>query len=52
MRFNQNDFNKWFNDGNAMRTKEGYYIEQSTQWKKRFTYKELKAFYIKEYLND
>jgi len=51
MEFIQSDFNKWFNDGNALKIKGGY-IEQSTQWKKVFSYQELKEFYINEYLNN
>jgi hypothetical protein len=50
MIINEIDFNVWFNDGNAIRQK-GYYLEQTTQWKKKFTLTELRNFYTKEYLN-
>lgn len=51
MIFSQSEFNKWFNDGNALKISKGY-IEQTTQWKKVFSYNELKEFYIKEFLTN
>jgi len=50
--FNMQDFNKWFNDGNAVKIGANKYKEQSTQWKKVFSLDELKAFYINEFLKD
>ena len=41
----------WMNDGNVIKVGEDTYIEQTTQWKKKFTKEELTKFFIKEYLN-
>ena len=41
----------WMNDGNAIKVGEDTYIEQTTQWKKKFTKEELTKFFIKEYLD-
>jgi len=43
--------NEWINDGNAHRIGQDAYIEQTTQWKKVFTYKELVEFYKREFLD-
>jgi len=40
----------WIEDGNVVQTGEDSYIEQTTQWNKTFTKKELIAFFIREYL--
>ena len=42
---------EWMNDGNVIKVGEDTYIEQTTQWKKKFTEEELTEFFIKEYLN-
>lgn len=52
MKFKKEDFKKWFADGNAEKIGTNKYIEQTTQWKKIFSFNELKKFYIKEYLNE
>jgi hypothetical protein len=36
-------------DGNVEQLGDNVYVEQTTQWKKKFTLVELVAFYIKEY---
>lgn len=41
----------WMNDGNVIKVGEDTYIEQTTQWKKKFTKEELTKFFIEEYLN-
>ena len=40
----------WMNDGNAVKIGEDTYIEQTTQWRKKFTKKELTRFFVEEYL--
>ena len=40
----------WMNDGNAVKIGEDTYIEQTTQWRKKFTKKELTEFFVMEYL--
>lgn len=45
------DFDVWIEDGNAMKRKNGKWIEQTTQWRKEFTYDELQKFFKREYLN-
>jgi hypothetical protein len=52
MQFNKEDFNKWIVNGNAEKIGINKYIEQTTQWKKIFSFNELKDFYINEYLNE
>jgi hypothetical protein len=44
-------FVKWFKDGNACKIGKDKYLEQTTQYKKVFTFAELKEFYRKEYLS-
>jgi len=39
----------WMKDGNVERISGNTYIEQTTQWKKKFTLEELIKFYIKEF---
>jgi hypothetical protein len=46
----EKDFIEWMNDGNVVKTGEDEYIEQTTQWKKKFTLDELKRFYKREFL--
>jgi len=41
-------FENWVNDGNVEEWEDGY-IEQTTQWRKKFTEESLIHFYIKEY---
>tara|TARA_R110000796_G_scaffold159195_2_gene275982 strand:- start:67 stop:321 length:255 start_codon:yes stop_codon:yes gene_type:complete len=41
----------WMNDGNVVKVGKDTYIEQTTQWKKKFTKKELIKFYIKEFVD-
>jgi len=43
-------FNEWIADGNAVETEKGVWVEQSTQYRKKFTYEELQNFFKKEYL--
>ena len=40
---------EWMRDGNVERIADNTYIEQTTQWKKKFTLEELVKFYIKEF---
>ena len=46
------DFQSWINDGNAFETRQGVWVEQTTQWRKEFTLASLKAFFTNEYLNN
>ena len=41
-------FENWVNDGNVEEWEDGY-IEQTTQWRKKFTEESLIHFYIKEH---
>ncbi len=43
------EFKEWMDDGNVEKLGTDVYVEQTTQWKKKFTLTELVAFYIKEY---
>ena len=43
------EFKEWMDDGNVEKLGVDVYVEQTTQWKKKFTLVELVAFYIKEY---
>ena len=43
------EFKEWMDDGNVEQLGDNVYVEQTTQWKKKFTLVELVAFYIKEY---
>ena len=43
------EFKEWMDDGNVEKLGDNVYVEQTTQWKKKFTLVELVAFYIKEY---
>jgi|TARA_Y100000361_G_scaffold4671_1_gene4054 hypothetical protein len=42
---------KWLKSNNVVKLDNNKYIEQTTQWKKEFTLKELKAYYKKEFIN-
>jgi hypothetical protein len=40
---------EWMNDGNVEKYGEYHWIEQTTQWKKKFTTTELIRFFNKEF---
>ena len=40
----------YIKDGNAFKVSEDVYLEQTTQYRTRFTFIELKEFYYNEYL--
>ena len=40
---------EWMKDGNVERIADNTYIEQTTQWRRKFTLEELIKFYIKEF---
>lgn len=44
------DILNWIEDGNVVKIGEDAYLEQTTQFKKTFTKKELIAFFIREFL--
>ena len=44
-------FKEWIADGNAVETEKGVWLEQTTQYRKKFTYEELQNFFKKEYLS-
>ena len=48
---NQKEFENWISEGNALEIEDGIWIEQTTQWKKRFSLPELKEFYFREFVN-
>ena len=39
----------WIADGNVEKIGEDTYVEQTTQWRKKFTMEELMEFYLKEF---
>jgi hypothetical protein len=39
----------WMDDGNVEKIGKDTYIEQTTQWRKKFTMSELIEFYLKEF---
>ena len=41
----------WMKAGNVVKVSKNRYIEQTTQWKKLFTKKELINFFIREFKN-
>jgi hypothetical protein len=44
------DFKQWILDGNATEVEPGVWLEQTTQWRKKFNYEELQNFFKREYL--
>ncbi len=42
---------EWMNDGNVEKYGEYHWIEQTTQWRKKFTTTELIEFYHREFLD-
>lgn len=46
----QKEFDKWVDDGNAVKIGPDTWLEQTTQWKKKFTTEELETFFIKEFI--
>jgi hypothetical protein len=43
------DLQWWMDDGNVEEIGENIYIEQTTQWRKKFTAVELVRFFLKEF---
>lgn len=41
---------EWIAEGNACEVRPGVWKEQTTQWKKEFTYLELQEFFKREYM--
>ena len=44
-----NDFIEWLNSDNVIKQDNNTYLEQTTQYRKLFTYNEIFKFFIKEY---
>lgn len=44
-------FNSWMGD-NVIKIRDDVYLEQTTQYSKEFTFKELFDFFIKEYIKN
>jgi hypothetical protein len=44
-------FKAWIEDGNANEEAENVWREQTTQWRKVFTLRQLYRFFIKEYIH-
>ena len=47
-----NDFEIWLNSDDVVKVSLNCYIEQTTQWKKEFTYSEIRDFFTTQYVND
>ena len=47
---NAQQFINWITEGNAVKVSKNEYREQTTQWRKIFTLKELKAFFVREFI--
>lgn len=45
------EFIEWMQDGNAEKIGDDQYVEQTTQWKKKFTLTGLKRFFETEFIN-
>ena len=45
----EKEFKDWMEDGNVEKIGDNTYIEQTTQWRKKFTMPELIGFYNREY---
>ena len=43
-------FKEWIADGNAVENEKGVWLEQTTQYRKKFTYEELQKFFKNEFL--
>ena len=43
---------EWMNDGNVEKCGEYHWIEQTTQWRKKFTTTELIEFFHREFCNN
>ena len=43
------DLQWWMDDGNVEKIGENTYIEQTTQWRKKFTAVELARFFLREF---
>tara|TARA_R110002074_G_scaffold375047_1_gene551540 strand:- start:67 stop:225 length:159 start_codon:yes stop_codon:yes gene_type:complete len=43
------EFKEWMDDGNVEKLGNNVYVEQTTQWRKKFTLTELVRFYQKEF---
>tara|TARA_B110000503_G_scaffold137614_1_gene222155 strand:+ start:2104 stop:5778 length:3675 start_codon:yes stop_codon:yes gene_type:complete len=48
----ESDFNEWIEDGNAFEQSDNVWVEQTTQYRKKFTLNELKKFFKKEFRSD
>lgn len=48
----ESDFNEWIEDGNAFEQSDNVWVEQTTQYGKKFTLNELKKFFKKEFRSD
>ena len=49
MSFYSLEFENWLHSDNVVKQSHDVYVEQTTQWKKKFSLSELKQFYIKEF---
>ena len=50
--FNWIAFADWIADGNAVQLNDGLWVEQTTQYRVKFTFEELQKFFKKEYNPD
>jgi len=48
----ETQFKEWVEDGNVAKIDDNTYLEQTTQWTKKFTLDELKTFFKREYLSN
>ena len=45
------NYKEWLKSDNVVKISKNNYIEHTTQWRTHFTKKQLKEFYIKEFIN-
>ena len=45
-------FHEWIEDGNAFEKENGIWVEQLTQYRRRFTFDQLQEYFKNEYLRD
>lgn len=43
------DFLQWLNSDNVVKIAEDTYIEQCSQWKRKMTYEQIKAYFFREF---
>ncbi len=44
------DFDDWIEDGNAYEIEDGIWVEQTTQYRRKFTLEQLQMFFKQEFM--